>query len=195
MSFSEMVQSSPVAAIITDPRLPDNPIIACNDAFLRLTGYERDEIIGRNCRFLAGPGTEPDAVEQLREGIRHCRPVMVELLNYRKDGTPFRNAVMVAPTFDDTGKLEYFIGSQVDVTGEGNGRPAGHEAAQERIAGLSRRQRQVLIAMASGKSSKQIAHDFGLSERTIKMHRSALLRSLGVRSGVEAIRTAVEAGY
>jgi PAS domain S-box-containing protein len=69
------------------PRLPDNPIVECNAAFEALTGYERDEIIGRNCRFLRGPGTEPDLTEELRLGIREGRPVLVEIINYKKDGT------------------------------------------------------------------------------------------------------------
>src|SRR4051812_30109463 len=110
------IHQSPIASIVTNPRLPDNPILAVNHAFEQLTGYSSEELLGRNCRILAGSGTEEGATETLREAIREARPVMVELLNYRRDGTPFRNAVMIAPLFDDAGHLAYFIGSQMDVT-------------------------------------------------------------------------------
>lgn len=187
-----MIEASPVAAVLSDPRKPDNPIIACNAAFTALTGYERDEIIGRNCRFLSGENTEPSLTEELRAGIREKRPVLVEILNYKKDGTPFRNAVMVAPIFDAAGELEYFLGSQVEVDER---RAQASEAARSRIEALSRRQKQILQMMATGKLNKQIAYELGLSERTVKMHRSAVLRALGMRTSADAIRLAVEAGY
>jgi PAS domain S-box-containing protein len=115
MSLTSMIGTSPIAAVVSNPRLPDNPIVECNDAFVALTGYAREEIIGHNCRFLSGPGTEPWLTETLRNGIRRRQPVMVEILNFKKDGTPFRNAVMVAPIFDALGNLEYYLGSQVEI--------------------------------------------------------------------------------
>jgi PAS domain S-box-containing protein len=118
MDPASMIRTSPIAAVISNPRLPDNPIIECNKAFLDLTGFDREEIIGRNCRFLAGAGTEPQLTEALRSGIRNRQPVLVEILNYKKDGTPFRNAVMIAPIFDAAGDIEYFLGSQVEVAEE-----------------------------------------------------------------------------
>lgn len=115
MAVGEMIENSHVAAVVSNPRLQDNPIIACNRAFIELTGYQADEIIGRNCRFLRGPDTEPELTAQLRAGIAARIPVMVEILNYKRDGTPFRNAVMIAPIFDADGEIEYFLGSQVEV--------------------------------------------------------------------------------
>ena len=117
MAIGAMIENSLVAAVVSNPRLPDNPIVDCNAAFMELTGYGRDEIIGRNCRFLRGAGTEPELTEQLRAGIAARVPVMVELLNYKRDGTPFRNAVMIAPIFDAAGELEWFLGSQVEIAG------------------------------------------------------------------------------
>ena len=114
-SLLASIKGSPIAAVISDPRLPVNPIVAVNDAFCKLTGYPSDEIIGRNCKFLAGPATEPWLTDRIATGIREHRPVLVEILNYKRDGTPFRNAVLVAPVFDDDGSLEYFIGSQVEL--------------------------------------------------------------------------------
>lgn len=196
MSVSAMIGTSPIAAVVSNPRLPDNPIVECNDAFVALTGYSRAEIIGHNCRFLSGRDTEPWLTEMLRNGIRRRQPVMVEILNYKRDGTPFRNAVMVAPIFGAAGELEYFLGSQVEVPEDvARANDARREAAHDLIASLSRRQREVLRQLAAGKLNKQIAYDLGISERTVKMHRSAVLAALGVRTSADAIRLAIEAGY
>ena len=196
MTLSSMIANSPIAAVISNPRLPDNPIVECNDAFLALTGYRSDEIIGHNCRFLTGVDTEPWLIETLRTGIRRRQPVMVEILNYKRDGTPFRNAVMVAPIFDEVGELAYFLGSQVEIAEDiARANDARREAAFVRIAALSRRQREVLLQLAAGKLNKQIAYELGISERTVKMHRAAVFIALGVRTSAEAIRIAIEAGY
>ena len=193
-ALAKMIDASPIAAVLSDPRQPDNPIVHCNAAFLALTGYDRDEVVGRNCRFLAGPSTEPELSEQIRQGVRARTPVLVEIRNYRKDGTPFRNAVLVAPIFDAEGELDYFLGSQA-LAPEGEGAPSRASVARGRVDGLSPRQREVLLGMSSGKLNKQIAHELGLTERTVKMHRAALLKALDVRSGADAIRLAVEAGF
>lgn len=195
MTLKAMIATSPIAAVISNPHLPDNPIVECNDAFAALTGYRPDEIIGRNCRFLTGPGTETELSDTLRRAIRDRRAALVEILNYKKDGTPFRNAVLVAPLFGPDGELEYFLGSQMEVDGEDARTDDRRDAARARIAALTPRQHQVLLLMAEGLLNKQIAWKLGLSERTIKMHRSALLRSLGLETTADAIRLAVEAGY
>ncbi len=191
MTPESLISSSKVAAVVSDPRLPDNPIVACNEAFIELTGYPREEILGRNCRFLRGERTEPEQTAMLREAIAGNRPVMVELINYRKDGSAFRNAVMIAPLFDERGKLAYFLGSQMAIDDSGDSR---HDRARALVDGLSRRQRQILEALAKGRLNKQIAFELDLTERTIKMHRAAMLRALGVRTVAEAIRIAIEAG-
>lgn len=192
MTPDSLIANSNVAAVVSDPRLPDNPIVACNAAFMALTGYERAEILGRNCRFLRGAGTEPEQTQILRDAVAQRRPVMVELTNYRKDGSPFRNAVMIAPLFGDDGNLLYFLGSQMAIDADGADR---QEQARARIAALTKRQQQILESLAKGLLNKQIAWELGLTERTIKMHRAALLRALGVRTAAEAIRVAIEAGY
>lgn len=196
MSLTSMIGTSPIAAVISNPRLPDNPIVECNDAFVKLTGYSREDIIGHNCRFLSGPETEPWLTETLRNGIRRRQPTMVEILNYKKDGTPFRNAVMVAPIFDEAGELEYFLGSQVEIAEDvARANDARRKAAHDRVAALSPRQREVLAQMAAGKLNKQIAYELGISERTVKMHRASVLSALGARTSADAIRMAIEAGY
>ncbi|OYW46230.1 MAG: histidine kinase [Novosphingobium sp. 12-63-9] len=195
MSVGAMIEDSAVASVVSNPRLPDNPIVACNSAFVSLTGFAREEVIGRNCRFLKGPETEPELLDQLRAGIAARTPVIVDILNYRKDGTPFRNAVMVAPIFDAEGVLEFFIGSQMEITAPGEVAKVNREAvARTAVDALSRRQREILRCIAGGKLNKQIAYDLGLSERTVKLHRAAVLKALGVRTSAEAIRVAIEAG-
>jgi PAS domain S-box-containing protein len=194
MAISDMIRDSAVAAVISNPRLPDNPIIECNTAFIELTGYSREEIVGRNCRFLHGVGSEPWLIETLRAGIREKRPIMVEILNYKKNGQPFRNAVLVAPIFDAEGELEYFLGSQMEIA-ETDAAGTRGAAARAKVEALSSRQHTVLLAITKGKLNKQIAYDLGLSERTVKMHRSAMLKALDVHSTAEAVRLAIEAGY
>lgn len=191
MDPDSLVAGSSVAAVVSDPRQPDNPIVACNEAFLGLTGYARKGVVGRNCRFLCGPETEVERTQVLRDAIRAARPAIVQLTNYRCDGTAFRNAVMIAPLFDDDGKLTYFLGSQVAVDDPLADRAA---IARELLQKLSPRQRQLIERLARGRLNKQIAYELGLSERTVKMHRSAMLRSLHVRTVAEAIRIAIEAG-
>ncbi|MBA3675899.1 MAG: PAS domain-containing protein [Sphingosinicella sp.] len=190
------IAMSPIATVISNPRRPDNPIVAANAAFCGLTGYDQSEIVGRNCRFLAGENTEPWLTERVREAIRSLSPSLVELLNYKKDGSPFRNAVLIAPIFDDDGKVAWFLGSQVEV---GDGADAPLEFRQRRaeqlVNKLPPRQRQVLGQMAGGYRNKQIAWRLSLSEKTVKMHRQLLLGNLGVSTTADAIRIAVEAGF
>ncbi len=194
-ALTASIRLSPIATVVSNPRLPDNPIIAANAAFCALTGYEEGEIVGRNCRFLAGASTEPWLTERIRQSLRDLRPSLTELLNYRKDGTAFRNAVLIAPLFGADGEVAWFLGSQVEVDA---GSAAPLALRQQRAAGLastlSPRQREVLKEMAAGQRNKQIAWSLGLSEKTVKMHRALLLDKLGVKTTADAIRLAVEAG-
>ncbi len=102
--------------LITDPHQPDNPIVFVNDAFTRLTGYSREEILGRNCRFLQGPETKPALVGQIRSAIDRRVPIEIELLNHKKSGEIFYNRLLISPVFDEEGQLTYFFASQFDVT-------------------------------------------------------------------------------
>jgi PAS domain S-box-containing protein len=103
--------------VITDPRKPDNPIVLANEAFLELTGYGAAEVLGRNCRFLQGPATDPADVQVIRDGMANAHEdINVELLNYRKDGSTFWNQLVISPVHDDAGNLIYFFSSQKDVS-------------------------------------------------------------------------------
>ena len=185
------IDLSPLPTILTDPNQTDNPIVAVNDAFVRLTQYRPEEVIGRNCRLLAGPETERQRSRQLAEGIKAQAPTLVQLTNYRKDGSVFVNAVMTAPVYDDDGRLSFFIGSQMEVN------PSSDEAvvqARSRFARLSKRQQEVARHMAQGLRNKQIAERLRISEKTVKMHRAQMLARLEAASSAEAVRIVVEAG-
>ena len=187
------IHHSPIATILTDNRQPDNPILDVNDAFLELTGYGRDAVIGRNCRFLSGPGTEPEARAAVREAVTKGEPVVAEMTNYRKDGTPFRNALMIAPVLDSAGRIAMFMGSQMDIgMGEGAG-GLRQSRARELVERLTPRLRQVLELMAIGYRNKQIGGVLGIGEKTVKMHRARMMDALGAKSSADAIRIALEA--
>lgn len=98
--FDQAMAQTRMAVCLTDPRQKDDPIIFCNQAFERLTGYDSDEIVGRNCRFLQGPRTDREQVGKLREAIDEERVAVFELLNYRKDGSSFWNALHLGPIYD-----------------------------------------------------------------------------------------------
>ena len=110
------VFNAAVGIVVSDPNLPDNPIVFANPAFYEMTGYEPHEIIGKNCRFLQGAATNQDVIHQIRLSVQiaqHCRHTMV---NYRKNGTPFWNDLTMSPVHDADEKLVNFVGIQRDVT-------------------------------------------------------------------------------
>jgi PAS domain S-box-containing protein len=187
------IRLSPIASIVTDPKAGDNPIIAANSAFEQLTGYCEDELIGRNCRILAGPETDSAKSSVLRQAVATASALIVELVNYRKDGTKFLNAIMIAPVLNDERALAYFVGSQMEVDQAQTGKTRA--SAKERVSLLTPQQQTVLRLMARGLRNRQIGAELGLTEKTIKMHRGALVKRLGVTSSVEALRLAVEAGF
>ncbi|MGI8706292.1 MAG: LuxR C-terminal-related transcriptional regulator [Sphingomicrobium sp.] len=191
----ESIGLSPIATVISNPRRPDNPLEVANPAFCALTGYSEREVVGRNCRFLAGDATEPWITDRIRDAIRSQRPVLVDILNYRRDGTEFRNGVLVTPLFDEDARLAWFLGSQVEL---GPDSPLQFNARRTRAVSLVKslppRRRQVLELMSRGLLNKQIAWELKISEKTVKMHRALLLEQLGVSTSADAIRIAVEAG-
>lgn len=114
--FEQAMAQTRMAVCLCDPHQPDMPIVFANRAFRTMTGYDEDEIIGRNCRFLQGPGTDPREVEKIRKALRSEDVVLVELLNYRKDGSAFWNALHLGPIYRNDGELAYFFGSQWNVS-------------------------------------------------------------------------------
>lgn len=110
------LEATTTGILITDPHQPDNPIIYCNPAFTQLTGYAEHEALGRNCRFLQGPETDPAARYTMHAAVAAGESCRVTLRNYRKDGTPFWNDMKFAPVRDGTGRLTHFVGVQHDIT-------------------------------------------------------------------------------
>ena len=108
----------PLALVLSNPRLDDNPLIFANEAFEELTGYRRSDIIGKNCRFLQGEGTEAERLAELRQAIEAGEEISIEITNYRADGTPFRNQLSIAPIQDEAGAVVLFLGIQRDVAEE-----------------------------------------------------------------------------
>lgn len=109
---------SNVPLTLADVSLPDQPIILANPAFCRLTGFDMEDIHGRNCRFLQGSETESSARAELRDAIREVRDCQVIITNYRKTGERFQNFVVMYALKDEHDKARYFLGSQFDVSGE-----------------------------------------------------------------------------
>jgi len=143
--FFAAIEMTRMPMILTDPNLDDNPIVFANKAFLDLTGYEEEEILGRNCRFLQGAQTDRAQVAELRRTVETRGSIALELLNYRRDGSAFWNAVFIGPVYDTDGKLQYFFASQLDVT-------------RRRNTEQSYRQAQKMESI--GQLTAGLAHDF-----------------------------------
>ena len=137
------VLATDVSFTISDPALPDNPLVWVNPAFSRITGNRFDEVTGRNCRVLQGPATDRDTVLAIREALDKHESITVTLVNYRKDGKAFWNEVSVSPVFDGHGSLTNFVGVQADVTARVQAEAEREEAyraaerAQSRLAVLA----------------------------------------------------------
>jgi PAS domain S-box-containing protein len=114
--YGRAVRATSLSFTVADATGADQPLVWVNPAFTLATGYSFDEVVGRNCRFLQGPDTDPTAPGQMREAIAHGQPCRTTLLNYRKDGTPFWNQVDLSPVRDGEGVVTHYVGIQTDVT-------------------------------------------------------------------------------
>nr|AML77845.1 putative LOV domain-containing protein [Zygnemopsis sp. BC-2016] len=123
--------------VLADPHLPDNPIVHVSDAFLELTGYSREDVVGRNCRFLQGPGTSQETVQEIRQAVKQEKPCTVRILNYRRDGMPFWNSLHVSPVRRCDGQVAFFCGVQLDITA------ANEHEPMPRAMGMSGRLKQL----------------------------------------------------
>jgi two-component system, cell cycle sensor histidine kinase and response regulator CckA len=175
------IEAASQGIVLTDPSRPDNPILHVNSAFEKLTGYTAAEAVGRNCRFLQGPETDPAAVLELRDAVKEQRSCAVELLNYRKDGVPFWLALSISPIRDASGKVTHFVGVQTDIT--------------ERKR-LEQQFQQAQKMEAVGRLAGGIAHDFNNLLTAILGYGQILLSEVApddpLRSGLEEIKRAGE---
>lgn len=146
--FEQAMAQTRMAICLCDPHQPDMPIVFANRAFRHLTGYEESEIVGRNCRFLQGPQSDRSALGRIRNAIMHEDVTVVELLNYRKDGSAFWNALHLGPVYDAEGNLVYFFGSQWDVSDVRAAR-ADERHARELARELSHRMKNMFAVIGS----------------------------------------------
>ncbi len=112
----KIMGSTGVGIAISDPSKADNPLIYVNSKFLNQTGYDLEDCIGKNCRFLQGPDTDEKTVSKIRLGLESAVHTEVRILNYKKDGTPFWNELHISPIFDGNNNLIYFCGINKDIT-------------------------------------------------------------------------------
>ena len=146
LTFKQVFGQTRMAMAVSDPNLEDNPLIFVNEAFCRLTGYSREEAEGRNCRFLQGPDTDPERVREIAKALDDEEVIVTELKNYRKDGTPFWNALHVGPIYDQDGNILYHFGSQWDVSDVHSAR-AEEKTARTLARELSHRMKNMFSVM------------------------------------------------
>ena len=159
------IASTRMPMVVTDPHAPDNPIVFVNEAFGTMTGYTVDETLGRNCRFLQGRDTDPLAVDAIRQAVRARSEISVEILNYRRDGSAFWNALFVSPVFDRQGVLIYYFASQFDVS-----------PRRDAVAALGQAQKMEALGQLTG----GISHDFNNLLQVMIGHVEILDRRLRV---------------
>jgi two-component system cell cycle sensor histidine kinase/response regulator CckA len=157
-----VVQAVAQGITITDPTQANNPIVYANSGFLRLSGYELSEVLGKNSGFLTGARTDPVPCSQVRDAIRDGRPITAVLCNYRKDGTIFWNELAISPVFDSDGQLTKFVGVHTDVT--------------QRIQ-LAQQQHHSKKLETIGQLTGGIAHDFNNLLTVIIAYSDLLLQS------------------
>ncbi|PZQ76117.1 MAG: hybrid sensor histidine kinase/response regulator [Variovorax paradoxus] len=182
--FFAAIETTRMPMLVTDPRQSDNPIVFANRAFIAMTGYAREEIVGHNCRFLQGPATDRQTVQAIRQAIEERREISLEILNYRKDGSTFWNALFISPVYNRRDELVFFFASQLDVS--------RRRDAEE---GLAQSQKMEALGQLTG----GIAHDFNNLLQVMSGHLDlmgvrARLGKLGAEDlarGIESIRSAV----
>lgn len=195
--FAAAIRATRMSMLITDPRQPDNPIVFANGAFLRLTGYSRDEVIGHNCRFLQGPDTDPLAVDIIRRAVDDVVDVSVDILNYRKDGSSFWNALLISPVSNEKGELQFFFASQLDVTDR---KRIEHEVVAEKDnfeQAVRERTAELEAALETQRTllheiDHRVKNNLQMISSLIMMH-SRSIPDEGVRQSLRAMLSRIEA--
>ncbi|MDB5895559.1 MAG: sensor hybrid histidine kinase [Rhodoferax sp.] len=185
--FFAAIETTRMPMLVTNPKLPDNPIVFANRAFLSMSGYAHQEIIGCNCRFLQGPDTSRATVAALRDALAERREFSSEILNYRKDGSSFWNALYISPVYNQNKELVYFFASQLDVSRRRDAEDA-----------LGQAQKMEALGQLTG----GIAHDFNNLLHVMSGHLDLLsakserkqLDEAGLQRGIDNIRSAIHKG-
>ncbi len=159
---------------ISDARRADMPLIYVNEGFVRLTGYSRQEVLHRNCRFLQGPDTPPEEVDKIRAALNEGRQYTGELLNYRKDGSPFWNRISLTPLRNSQGKVTHYVGVQSDITERVQAEKSVRDAltllesVNQQLTGANRRMKRELAAAA--KMQQALLPDRVPETPTVRFH-------------------------
>jgi PAS domain S-box-containing protein len=182
--FFAAVEMTRMPMVVTDPRQPDNPIVFVNGAFRDLTGYREDQLLGRNCRLLQGPATDPHTVDEVRQALAEQRAVAVDILNYKAGGEPFWNALFIGPVFDQQGQQMYYFASQMDIT----------ERHMSQDAYLQAQKMEAIGQLTAG-----VAHDFNNLLQVINGNLELTLQMVGQQQAAaepvkRAQRAAMRAG-
>ncbi len=130
--YERAMAATSCGIVIADASQRDRPLIYCNPAFEKISGYRREEVLGKNCKFLQGADTDPLTIQQIRDALNNGHGCQVIIKNYRKDGTPFWDELTISPVHDDRGRLTHFIGIQTDITDKVNADAEMH-ASQTRL--------------------------------------------------------------
>ena len=205
-SFDELrllqraVTASTNSIVITDPSLPDGPLVYVNPAFERTTGYAAEEALGRNCRFLQGEDRDQPALEELRAAVQEGRHCTVVLRNYRKDGTPFWNELSIYPVRDESGRVTNFVGVQNDITERRRTEEALSEIRRAERRRIARDLHDIVLQDLSGAlqslrlihlQAKNSGMDVNLAEELEALSRA----SSGLRSAVYDLRHEKERSF
>ncbi len=195
--FAAAVRATRMAMIITNPRLPDNPIVYVNDAFLRMSGYARSEVLGHNCRFLQGAQTDHGAVALIREAVEARTDIAIDILNYRKDGTPFWNALYLSPVADESGAVLFFFASQLDVTDRVDAHMQIQQEKDRFEAEVAKRTRDLTDALATQtmlvhEVDHRVKNNLQMIAALLAMQTRAITDP-AARAAMEAMLTRVEA--
>ena len=206
-AFAAAARAAPMAMVITDATRADNPIVFANASFCHLTGFSQGEVIGRNCRFLQGPETDPMAVDRIRRAIIAAEAIAIDIRNHRKDGTAFWSRLMIVPVLGPDGRVAYFFASNVDLTPERETLDArtgelALVAERLRLEAFERERAQDALRQsqkmeAFGQLAGCIAHDFNNALQSISgslelmLHRAEQGAPLGAERLLGGMRESV----
>ena len=169
------VANTTAGVMISDPNQRDNPLIFVNRAFSQLTGYNDNEVLGRNSRFLEGAKTDPLASEAIQQALREVKPIRVEILNYRKDGGTFWNDLSITPVLDDRSLVVYWVGVQNDVS-------------EQKLASLAlRRERDRLRRQLAFATSLAAAAEVVVAEENNRTLLGGIVGHVGRALGVDIV--------